>query len=135
MHNWPGRNSLLHILFLFIVFISIIKRESETNTCFNSVQFSSQTYTSFVVAGKQEPDQLIQRHDPFTKGAYPNQLFSHPRGVPDCLTLKFAIHDYNDIIYNTSHQYSPLNYILNILHRQNIWHQSSENGSSVPLIC
>ena len=133
MTDWSGRNLILHFLFLLIAFISLIRRESEINTCSYALNFSSQTYTGFIVTGRPEPDQFIQDTRRFVKCEDVILLSAHPHRTPGYSTLRFTIQFCTNIQCNTALQYSPINRVINILQRQNIWHQSPDDSTD-PLI-
>ena len=134
MRHWPGRNSLMHIFVLLVAFIYFIKRESEIYKCSDFIYFSVQTYTSLVITGGEIPDALYLHLDSFRKYVDRYLFSNQPYGAADYLTLKFAIQSYSAVFYNTTQLYSPHIHILNILQRQSIWHQSSED-STLPSSC
>jgi hypothetical protein len=130
----PMRNSLLHFVFLFIAFIYFVKRESEMNWSSDYNTFSLQTYGSLVVENRNTTGAFIQYYRSLRIFTDRYQFSDLSPGTTGYLTLKFAFQSDGEILHNTIQNYSPHIHILNMLQRQNIWHQSSEDAIP-PVLC
>jgi len=127
MYNRQQINFLLKFLFLFITFINLIKQESEAYKYIDYSCRSEVTCTEFVVDSKENPALPFYRYySTLTYQSYTSPVAYIPY-TANRLTLKFSIQYFLNNFYNTYQIFSPEIRILRILHRKNIYHQSSDD--------
>jgi len=126
---------LIKFLFLFITFIYVIKQENETYIFVDDSNFAEKTHTGFIV----DPDENLV--SPFYK--YYVSISTQYKNPP-AIYINYSI---NRSILEFSHTYcnhrlvdqnyflSPRTHILKILHKNNIFHQSSDDKSAQHFYC
>ena len=134
MHNKQKINFILIIFFLLVTFINLIKQESETNKCVDYSNYSTKTYSEFVVDLNDNPD--LPFYNYYSAETYQNTNFptSDVNFTLNQSTHKFSIHYYFDNCYNLSPIFLPETKILKILQKKNICHKSSDDKPA-PYVC
>ena len=98
LHNWPGRNSILQFFFLVVALVCFIKRESEVIKSSDSRYFSTQTYSSLIIAGQEIPERIIPYFCSDSKWKNKSLIPLHHQNAIARLTLKNSLQAYNELL-------------------------------------
>jgi len=123
----------LKILFLLVVFIALIKKESEANKCVDYSEYVPESCSEFVVDVNENPDLFLIRYysaDPF-KNAPLKQIDYRPDHSPFYLSIHYIFNK----SYNLTPIFLPQTKILKVLQKKNICHQSSDDTTAPVILC
>ena len=126
MNNKLQINSILKFLFLFLTFIYVIKQENEAYTYIDVSNYAEETSTGFIVDPDATLDSPFYNNFSSTITEQNDSPVTYVNFTINRLVLKFSLNYFVDKFFDQSLFLSPGTHILKILHKTNIFHQSSD---------
>jgi len=128
-------NFITKVFLVFITVLYFIKQENDTYKYIDYSSYSEQTYIGFVVDLIDNSNLPFFNYSSTVSYQRTHSLLDFLSFAVNRFTLKFSQNYFIDSFNNLSQISSPEVHILKILHKKNIYHQSSDDKTAPVVFC